>query len=394
MYKLKRFGWALIGMGALFGGRMAVAAENNQQSVDEAAGQAHEENPVCTGSGVTLTFDSGSTAINDRGRSSLNGVARWLEQEDGRTVHVDGYADKTGNAEKNEALSEKRAEAAKRYLVAKGIEPDRIMAAGHGENDAVDKPDLKDTRAVAVTTCESPVAMNETETTTTTTTETVQEPAAEPPPPAPAPVAPPTNVSVNVVQPPPPPAPEPKHTDRPPSQIGVQATIGGGATDFVEDGARNFTDIGGSWDGRLSVGTRTPITVEGSYVGSAQGLNAFGRSDDTLLIGQGAEGDVRLNLTTWRIQPYIFGGVGWMNYQVRNGDLSQSDVTERDNILTVPFGVGISGRIAQGLILDVRGTGRATYGDTLFNRAATLTAVSGNTGMNSWNASANLGWEF
>ena len=71
--------------------------------------------------------------IDTNGRGALAGVAAWLENGDQRTVKLDGYADKTGGATGNQRLSERRAQAAKDFLVARGIAPDRIMVFGHGE---------------------------------------------------------------------------------------------------------------------------------------------------------------------------------------------------------------------------------------------------------------------
>jgi hypothetical protein len=220
---------------------------------------------------------------------------------------------------------------------------------------------------------------------------TAETPPAAPMPPPP----PPTSVSVNVLpaQPPPPPPAE-RHELMPPSQVGVQAMVGGSATGFVEQGARSLTDTGGSWDGRLTVGTRLPVAVEAAYVGSAQGINALGLDTNAILLGNGAEGALRINMSTARIQPYIFGGAGWMRYQLQNTTIPTASMSGPDNVLTVPFGVGISGRLGRGFVLDVRGTGRATFEDNLLQAAGTATGSTGGTRMHSWNAGAHLGWEF
>lgn len=53
-------------------------------------------------------------------------------------VAVHGYCDERGTEEYNMKLSQRRANAVKNYLVAKGIPSSRITAEGHGENDPVD----------------------------------------------------------------------------------------------------------------------------------------------------------------------------------------------------------------------------------------------------------------
>ena len=51
-----------------------------------------------------------------------------------RPVDPPGH-DKAGGATANQRLSEQRAQAAKDFLLSRGIEPDRIMVFGHGERD-------------------------------------------------------------------------------------------------------------------------------------------------------------------------------------------------------------------------------------------------------------------
>ncbi len=51
-------------------------------------------------------------------------------------MNIDGHTDNTGSAATNKTLSKKRAEAARTYLVGKGVDPTRINAKGFGK----DKP--------------------------------------------------------------------------------------------------------------------------------------------------------------------------------------------------------------------------------------------------------------
>ena len=64
----------------------------------------------------------------------------WLKNGDQRTVRLVGYTDKAGGATANQKLSERRAQAAKDFLLSRGIEPDRIMVFGHGEQDSSPEP--------------------------------------------------------------------------------------------------------------------------------------------------------------------------------------------------------------------------------------------------------------
>lgn len=382
--------WTGVALGVMLGGSVANAATGSgSEAASQDEGLSSADAAGCREAGVTLTFSVGSTSINGRGRTSLNGVAKWVKGDENRTVHVDGFTDKTGNAQLNQELSDKRAEAVKSYLIAKGVDADKIVATGHGQK--TDRPDLKNTRAVAVTACSPPKVAEapppEPEPAPAPVAETAPEPPLPPPPPVmEAPQPPPPVV---IVQPPP---PAPKNP-LPGSRIGMAFTLGAGATGFVDEGARAFVDTGGSWEARMTVGTRLPVAFEGAYIGSAQGMQALGISSDAVLLGNGAEGDARLNFTRSRIQPYIFGGVGWMNYQVRNTQIATSDLRSSDNVLEVPFGVGLSARLGRSFLLDIRGTGRATFDDGLLKNLSAATN-SGNANLNNWNAGARLGWEF
>lgn len=396
MLHSKWYGWTGVALGMLLSTGVANAATDSAGGSQDEQSMSSDDASGCREAGVTLTFGVGSTDINARGRTSLNAVAKWMKGDPTRTVRVDGFTDKTGNAARNMELSEKRADSVKHYLVAKGIDPDKIATSGHG--DTTTRPDLKNTRAVAVTACgptktaeAAPPPEEKPAPEPAPVAETVPETPMPPPPPVvvevpPAPPAPPPVV----VMAPPPPAPK---KDLPPSQIGLSLALGGGATGFWQDGAKAFVDTGGSWDVRMTVGTRLPVAFEGAYIGSAQSIQTLGISSDAILLGSGAEGDARINFTRSRIQPYIFGGAGWLNYQVRNTAIATSDLNRSDNVLEVPFGAGCAFRLTRTFLIDVRGTGRVVFDDTLLKNVAAA-GNAGNPGMNSWNASGHLGWEF
>src|SRR5438552_3097976 len=47
-------------------------------------------------------------------------------------------------------------------------------------------------------------------------------------------------------------------------------TTGAGVADFARSEFRGPTSLGGAWDARLTVGTRTPLALEAAYVGTVQ----------------------------------------------------------------------------------------------------------------------------
>ena len=343
--------------------------------------------PECKSAGVTISFTSGSADIDRDGRAALSGVATWMQNGEQRTVQLEGYADKAGNAAANQRLSERRARAVKDFLLGRGIEPDRISVFGQGEQQ--DRPLTgTDARVVVVTACDVPKEP---------AAETPAAPPAEPASAAAAPKAESTPLGEPIAaaepaptaEPIPEPFPAPVAPKGPPSVLGVEATVGGGAIGFVEEGARSVTGTGATWDARLMFGSRLPIAIEGAYVGSVQNIEALGLSTDSLLIGNGVEGALRVNLTQMRVQPYLFGGVGWTHYQLNNTATNTSSILPRDDIGTVPLGAGVSGRLGRGFIVDARGTYRATFDDDLLRAQATTSNT-----MQSWSAAGRVGFEF
>ena len=81
-----------------------------------------------------LAFKVGSADIPDGLRKQLDVFAEALASKrgSGKTVRIEGHADASGASEGNQALSQKRAEEVKRYLVAHGAEDSMLTAVGLG----------------------------------------------------------------------------------------------------------------------------------------------------------------------------------------------------------------------------------------------------------------------
>lgn len=80
------------------------------------------------------SFKVGSAELPDMLRKQLDVFADVLrgKKGTGRTVRIEGHADASGTPEANQALSERRAEAVKSYLVDKGADPAMLEAVGRG----------------------------------------------------------------------------------------------------------------------------------------------------------------------------------------------------------------------------------------------------------------------
>jgi OOP family OmpA-OmpF porin len=84
-----------------------------------------------------VRFKLDSAELTDDAKSTLDNVAKALEGQKNIAVEIDGYADNMGSPQYNEALSQKRAESVKEYLVAKGVDGSRLSAKGFGEKKPV-----------------------------------------------------------------------------------------------------------------------------------------------------------------------------------------------------------------------------------------------------------------
>ncbi len=80
-----------------------------------------------------VLFSTGTAEIAPGGTRSVEKLVVVLQKNPNLSVLIEGHTDNTGNDKGNLALSQKRAEAVKQVLVAKGIKPDRINTKGYGK---------------------------------------------------------------------------------------------------------------------------------------------------------------------------------------------------------------------------------------------------------------------
>jgi hypothetical protein len=349
--------------------------------------------PLCNPAAGTVSFRPASAKVDKAGRETLNQVATWVKEEDGRKVEVEAYAD-AGNETKNPtSLSDKRARAVENYLRGKGVDAERVAAYGRGDAVPAGLAAATDSsRLAVVTTCEpAPTPPAAAAAPEPTPAPVVQE-APPPPPPVEAMPSPgDTSPSSSM----PPPAEEGVHASgeepAPMSGIGMAVTAGGGVTGFVGSGARASADPGFTWDARLTLGTRTIIGLDLAYLGATQGLDIKGLDTDALLLSNGGEADLRLQVPKGIARPYLFGGIGWTHYKVTRTQLGGTGLAGGDTVGTVPFGIGLAIGRPNGIVFDLRATGRVTFDEQLLNGVA---QTQGSTNLNSWGVVARVGGEF
>jgi len=93
--------------------------------------------------GRRVFFKGGSAEIDATAQVTLDKQALWLNRFPNWNVKVQGFADDPGAPEANMALSLRRAEAVRDYLIRQGVAPVRMRVKAYGRDRLVrDCPDI------------------------------------------------------------------------------------------------------------------------------------------------------------------------------------------------------------------------------------------------------------
>lgn len=80
-----------------------------------------------------IYFDFDQAAIREDSRKLLNENIEWLRKNPTAKVTIEGHADERGSSEYNLALGDRRARATRDYLIAAGVEANRIRSISFGK---------------------------------------------------------------------------------------------------------------------------------------------------------------------------------------------------------------------------------------------------------------------
>jgi peptidoglycan-associated lipoprotein len=82
--------------------------------------------------GDRVFFALNHSDLSGEARQTLNKQAAWLKRYSSVRVTIEGHCDERGTREYNMALGARRANSARAYLVALGVEPGRIQTVSYG----------------------------------------------------------------------------------------------------------------------------------------------------------------------------------------------------------------------------------------------------------------------
>ncbi len=119
-----------------------LAANASEQQAMELQRQLEILQARPTDRGLVLTlgdtlFATGKAELKSGATANLDRLTAFMTEYPQRTAAIEGFTDSMGSEEYNQDLSQRRADAVKRYLVGQGVDTARLSSSGRGENTPV-----------------------------------------------------------------------------------------------------------------------------------------------------------------------------------------------------------------------------------------------------------------
>lgn len=111
------------------------STEENTGAAGGAVAAAPEPTPVYVGADTFFAFDKSD--LTPRGKHALDVVAERAAKLENVSIHIVGYADQIGAPDYNLALSQRRADAVRTYLIDHGVSENTLNVDARGEADPV-----------------------------------------------------------------------------------------------------------------------------------------------------------------------------------------------------------------------------------------------------------------
>ena len=83
--------------------------------------------------GDRVFFGYDRSDLSQQAQATVEGLATWLKTYPAVTLNIEGHADERGTREYNLALGERRASAVRDYLIALGVDPNRLSTISYGK---------------------------------------------------------------------------------------------------------------------------------------------------------------------------------------------------------------------------------------------------------------------
>jgi peptidoglycan-associated lipoprotein len=99
-----------------------------------------------------IYFEFDKSELSEESRQILANNAEWLKQDSVRKLTIEGHTDEVGTPEYNLGLGERRAHAARDYLIALGVGEDRVQIITYGEEKPASEEDSLNRRSMFIAT--------------------------------------------------------------------------------------------------------------------------------------------------------------------------------------------------------------------------------------------------
>ncbi|SLN54436.1 Outer membrane lipoprotein Omp16 precursor [Falsiruegeria litorea R37] len=88
--------------------------------------------------GDRVLFEVDQSTLNDAARATLQAQAEWLLQNTDFAATIEGHADEQGTREYNLALGARRANAAREFLISRGVAGTRLKVVSYGKERPIE----------------------------------------------------------------------------------------------------------------------------------------------------------------------------------------------------------------------------------------------------------------
>ena len=109
------------------------AGTATDDSVDLVELPAMQADLIAKAGSDTVYFGTDEYSLDDQSRATLAAQARWMMANQSVRASIEGHADERGTREYNLALGERRANAAKDFLIAQGVPAGRLTTISWGK---------------------------------------------------------------------------------------------------------------------------------------------------------------------------------------------------------------------------------------------------------------------
>ncbi|MBO9451580.1 peptidoglycan-associated lipoprotein Pal [Tropicibacter sp. R16_0] len=88
--------------------------------------------------GDRVLFEVDQSTLNDAARATLLAQANWLLENTDFSATIEGHADEQGTREYNLALGARRANAAREFLISRGVAGSRLKVVSYGKERPIE----------------------------------------------------------------------------------------------------------------------------------------------------------------------------------------------------------------------------------------------------------------